>query len=213
MRRVIVESPYAGDVEGNQQYARLALHDCLVRGEAPFASHLLYTQRGVLDDALEPERVLGIAAGFAWWHGAEAIAFYCDRGMSSGMAGALARWASDSVYDQAVEFRFLAPPLTSEQRAADPDYYRWSPAWACTSADQLECNLPRGVFKIERLGSSAFTRQAPFRVSLNNVTVAHYATRDRAKTGGEHFYRFFRPLSVRHHGGHAILDHFGAPQK
>src|SRR5690606_40243334 len=53
-RLVIVESPYAAkeffDRVRNQDYARAALRDSLLRGEAPFASHLLYTQAGVLDD-------------------------------------------------------------------------------------------------------------------------------------------------------------------
>ena len=40
MKLVVVESPYAGDVETNVRYARAAIRDCLMRGEAPFASHL-----------------------------------------------------------------------------------------------------------------------------------------------------------------------------
>ena len=56
MQRVIIESPYAGDVERNVRYARAAMADCLKRGEAPFASHLLYTQEGVLDDDIPGER-------------------------------------------------------------------------------------------------------------------------------------------------------------
>jgi hypothetical protein len=51
MKRVILESPFAGDVERNLRYARAALRDSLHRGEAPLASHLLYTQPGVLLDA------------------------------------------------------------------------------------------------------------------------------------------------------------------
>lgn len=47
MKLVIVESPYAGDVKTNVAYARAAIRDCLMRGEAPYASHLLYTQEGV----------------------------------------------------------------------------------------------------------------------------------------------------------------------
>jgi len=70
MKRVILESPYAGDtaedVERNLTYAREALRDSLLRGEAPIASHLLYTQKGVLDDRIREERALGIAAGLAW---------------------------------------------------------------------------------------------------------------------------------------------------
>ena len=64
MVKVILESPYAGDVEKNIEYARLCLKDSLLRGESPIASHLLYTQ--VLDDTKLDERNLGIDAGLAW---------------------------------------------------------------------------------------------------------------------------------------------------
>lgn len=56
MRLVIVESPFAGDVEENIKYARAAVRDCLMRGEAPIASHLLYTQEGILNDDIPEER-------------------------------------------------------------------------------------------------------------------------------------------------------------
>lgn len=85
MRRVIVESPYAGDVEANVEYARRALADSLHRGEAPLASHLLYTQPGVLDDTVPGERALGIEAGLVWGLQAEATVVYADRGWSTGM--------------------------------------------------------------------------------------------------------------------------------
>lgn len=95
MRRVIVESPYAGDIERNVRYARACLLDCLRRGEAPLASHLLYPQ--VLDDGNEEERALGIEAGLAWGECADATVVYTDLGWSRGMrAGVrhaeLARW-------------------------------------------------------------------------------------------------------------------------
>ena len=60
MRRVILESPYAGNVELNERYARACMADCLRRGEAPYASHLLYTQPGVLDDLVPEQREIGI---------------------------------------------------------------------------------------------------------------------------------------------------------
>jgi DNA polymerase I-like protein with 3'-5' exonuclease and polymerase domains len=47
--RVIVESPFAGGF-ANVKYSRECIKDCLNRGESPFASHLLYTQKGVLND-------------------------------------------------------------------------------------------------------------------------------------------------------------------
>lgn len=86
MKRVILESPYAGDVERNVAYARRALRDSLLRGEAPIASHLLYTQPGVLDDDEPDERAHGIAAGLAWGAVASATVVYADHGISSGMA-------------------------------------------------------------------------------------------------------------------------------
>jgi len=36
VRRVIVESPYAGDVARNVEYARACVRDSLQRGEAPY---------------------------------------------------------------------------------------------------------------------------------------------------------------------------------
>ena len=87
---VTVESPYAGDIDANTTYARRAYHDCLVnRGEAPFASHLNYTQPGVLDDTVPEERKAGIEAGLAIGKLMSCSVFYVDRGFSSGMVWGL----------------------------------------------------------------------------------------------------------------------------
>lgn len=89
MRRVIIESPFGNDdpriVEENVHYARRAIRDSLSRGEAPIASHLLYTQDGILDDNKPDERQWGIDAGLAWHAGAQATVVYTDRGISKGM--------------------------------------------------------------------------------------------------------------------------------
>lgn len=86
---VIVESPYAGptpfDVKRNEEYARAAMRDCLNKGEAPYASHLLYTQHGVLDDRDPAQRRLGIEAGLAWGAQAHKTVVYADLGISPGM--------------------------------------------------------------------------------------------------------------------------------
>lgn len=89
MKCVIIESPFAGDIDRNLSYLRACMADALANGEAPFASHALYTQPGVLDDAKPLERYKGISAGFAWWPGAQKVVFYVDLGWSSGMADAL----------------------------------------------------------------------------------------------------------------------------
>lgn len=92
MRRVIIESPYAGSspgdqvgVERNLRYLRAAMHDCLMRGESPYASHGLYTQPGVLDDNDPAEREAGIHAGLAWREVSHATVVYADLGITKGM--------------------------------------------------------------------------------------------------------------------------------
>lgn len=104
MRRVIVESPYAGDVELNTRYARACMADCLRRGEAPLASHLLYTQPGVLDDNKPEERALGMEAGWEWMDVADLVVVYTDLGVSKGMDAGVARGLS---LGRPVEYRTL----------------------------------------------------------------------------------------------------------
>lgn len=65
MRRVIIESPYHGNVERNLRYLRVCLRDSLLRG-----------------------RRMGIEAGFSWWADADSIVFYTDIGWSRGMTAA-----------------------------------------------------------------------------------------------------------------------------
>lgn len=89
LRRVILESPYRGktpiETLANIDYARRCIRDCLDRNEAPIASHLLYTQDGILDDDDPSERSLGIDAGHAWISSAHCVVAYIDRGISEGM--------------------------------------------------------------------------------------------------------------------------------
>lgn len=114
MRKVIIESPFAGKSKWpaiaflqrarNKRYARAAVLDCLRRGEAPIASHLLFTQPGILRDDVPFSRALGIEAGFAWYDAAEAIVFYADHGCSRGMSAALDLARR---YEKKIEWRFL----------------------------------------------------------------------------------------------------------
>lgn len=109
MKLVIIESPYAGDVEGNLTYLRACIAECLSRGEAPFASHAIYTQPGVLRDDVPEERTLGIEAGFAWAEPAGEIAFYVDKGWSNGMKSA---WIRHVRAGALVSIRKLGKPLS-----------------------------------------------------------------------------------------------------
>jgi hypothetical protein len=103
-RLVILESPFAGDPVRNPLYARAALRDSLLRGEAPLASHLLYTQPGVLDDTIPEERDRGIEAGLAWGRLAVASVVYVDLGISRGVRLGIERAEKEG---RRVEYRSL----------------------------------------------------------------------------------------------------------
>jgi hypothetical protein len=84
-RLVFLESPLAGDVERNVAYAKECMRDSIARGEAPFASHLLYAQAGILNDTNDMDREIGLECGLAWAEKAETTVVYADYGESPGM--------------------------------------------------------------------------------------------------------------------------------
>lgn len=106
MKRVMLESPYAGNVEANIKYAKFCVGHCLKNGEAPFVSHLLYTQEGILDDTKPEERKLGMDAGHAWLEGSEYMVVYADLGLSPGM---LERMSIATQKGMKIEIRVLFP--------------------------------------------------------------------------------------------------------
>ena len=113
MKRVLIESPFAGDVESNIAYARRCVLDCVKRGEAPYASHLFFTQPGILDDEKAEERALGIEAGLAWGAAAERVVVYVERGISAGMRYGIARAKGRG---QSVEIRAIDREVSEEER-------------------------------------------------------------------------------------------------
>jgi hypothetical protein len=106
-RLVVIESPFGHPtkigMEENAAYARKCMLDSLKRGEAPYASHLLYTQ--CLDDLLLKERKQGMEAGFAWGAAAQHVAVYTDRGISGGMLEGIKRHQATG---KTIEFRSIA---------------------------------------------------------------------------------------------------------
>lgn len=131
MRRVVIESPFAvgpeiaGDLNDQETLSlkqrlhrlqaqdlsanRMYLHDvgrylCL-RGDAPYASHMVLTR--FLDDNNERERKLGIDLGLVWGACAQHTVVAIDRGISRGMeygiaaarnAGRTIEWLSLAVW-------------------------------------------------------------------------------------------------------------------
>lgn len=83
-RRVVIESPFHGDISRNKRYLDAAIRDCIANHQdAPFASHGLYTRS--LDDNDIDERSMGITAGFSWMGVCDAVVVYWDFGISTGM--------------------------------------------------------------------------------------------------------------------------------
>ena len=80
---VILESPYRGGDPKYKRYLERCIADSIARGEAPFASHKMYTE--ALDDAVREQRELGMALGFVWRRSARRTVVYEDYGVSPGM--------------------------------------------------------------------------------------------------------------------------------
>ena len=97
MKRVVIESPYYSpdkeQMDRNVDYAVECLRDSLSRGEAPFASHLLYTM--VLDDRKPEDRHQGLRAAMAWIGRSDMSAIYIDHGVSPGMRLGIQRTYGD----------------------------------------------------------------------------------------------------------------------
>ena len=104
MPLVIIESPFAGDVDTNIKFARACMRDSLNKGESPMAIHLLYTQEGILDDAIPEERNWGIEAGLAWGKHASKTVVYTNLGISTGMEIGIQRAKEEG---REIEFREL----------------------------------------------------------------------------------------------------------
>lgn len=108
-----MESPFAGGFK-NVVYSRECIKDCLNRGESPFASHLLYTQKGILNDSIPDERRRGIDAAIGWLEVADLVAVYTDLGITTGMVYGIIRaakagkpihlrWVRESRGEQVIE--------------------------------------------------------------------------------------------------------------
>jgi hypothetical protein len=74
---------YRPELQRNIAYAQACMLDSLEHGEAPFLSHLLYTQCWKEGGGL---RERGISASSAWLLAAQQVVLYEDLGVSAGMS-------------------------------------------------------------------------------------------------------------------------------
>jgi hypothetical protein len=176
MRRVILESPYAGNIVArwlNRRYARACLHHSLMMGEAPIASHLLYTQ--ALDDGDAHERKIGVDAGLAWLGVADASVVYIDRGLSDGMRQGI---AAAQLAGVKVEFRALGMVTRRQRQQIDRHLWRGSvrPAEPIGDAERAELRAAMAEF----VSASQAERAAD--AHCHAVKLAHNKT--RSEQGG-----------------------------
>jgi hypothetical protein len=119
---VDIESPYGStdpeERSRNRRYARALVKWALKQGYVPFASHLIYTQPGVLNDLDEEERKRGILAGKVLMGevGQRIAVAGLDLGVSNGMKLGLG-WHRDNNSD--VRRVRLGPDWDSEDLADD----------------------------------------------------------------------------------------------
>lgn len=195
MQLVIIESPYAGDVAGNVSYAKVAVRDCLTRGEAPIASHLLFTQGGILDDSDPAQRLLGIKAGLAWYEVENAtVVFYMDKGFSDGMIGAL-RYSAE--FSPMTEFRWLGTEPDPFPRGGPlpgrEEFFDWGFGHVAACEERV-ANVRFGRLQARRHRRPP-TEAAPYEATFRGTRVAFYATMADALRGLELFYWHFTNVS------------------
>lgn len=82
MKLVYICSPFAGDIENNQQYAKAACRYAVNQVCAPIAVHLLYPQ--ILNDAIPAERESGIQMGLRVLASCDEV-WVCGERISHGM--------------------------------------------------------------------------------------------------------------------------------
>lgn len=70
-RRVVIESPYAGNIVDNEAFALSMCAMAAKQGYAPFASHLFYPQ--FLRESLPADRAVGLQCGMAWLEAADEV--------------------------------------------------------------------------------------------------------------------------------------------
>ena len=114
LRRVILESPYAGEAERNVAYARRCVRDCLQRNEAPIASHLF----GALEGKETPGRRRDLDHDDR--RGAQDLSMFFTgsrcRGMSNEEAAATQEWHGFGTRGSQVQILSLRPALSTQER-------------------------------------------------------------------------------------------------
>lgn len=111
MKLVYICSPYAGDIENNVKFAKIACRYVVEQGHAPVAVHLLYPL--ILNDAVPEERKIGIQMGLRVLSSCEEL-WVCGDKISPGMEQEISeakRMGMPIRYVGELEIRMVVFPL------------------------------------------------------------------------------------------------------
>lgn len=112
---IYIASPYAGDVEGNVAFAKLACRFAIDQGHTPIAVHLLYPQ--MLEDSDPAERALGLRLGHRVLGSCDEL-WACGDRVSSGMEREIEEAKSLGVPVRWVPEQELREAMTQEAASA-----------------------------------------------------------------------------------------------
>lgn len=137
MNRVFIATPYSGDTLANCIYARAAVRDSFIRGEAPYCPHLMYGQINRTDS---------LNAGKQFLATCNILAVYEDKGVSAGMQGEIDFALNNNI---PVQFRDL-PELTLPYPVLKFENY--------TIFSDGTSNSPKNINWYEFLDNSTFSK-------------------------------------------------------
>ena len=193
---VLIESPWKAksiaEQVRNSAYARLCLRDSVSRGEAPFASHLLYTQ--IFDESVPMERLTGIELGLAWGSMAAKTIVYEDYGITQGMMIGIKRALSES---RVIEYRSIQTYFKENSEClrvlADEvcDYFKITFRGFSSISRTDEFSIPRFVyFKVAKILFPALSLDQIGKVVNRDHSTVHSGIRTVSKKN--HIFEAFR---------------------
>jgi hypothetical protein len=147
MKLIAVESPYGSDdwqeIAENIHYLRACMHYVHLQGNAPYASHAISTQPGVLDDSDKGpggERETGIFGGQAIADRMDEKWVFMDKGMTTGMEYGYKR---SGEINQPILIKELGPDWHRYVAKPKPDDVAWF--WA-----NLNAQIPHSMFDVRK---------------------------------------------------------------
>lgn len=93
MKRIMILSPYSGDIERNMRYLQRCIWHVIQERHAPFAPHYIYPS--FMDDTNSLQRDIGIAMGLLWGSVSDELWLFQDYGISDGMATEVGHYQID----------------------------------------------------------------------------------------------------------------------